>query len=298
MGRATSNPKPTSSLTREPFPHPSHLLPLYHMNYAPKPLQGHHSRLIPPTGGTGGEVRSLHPRCGNPHIRCLGRHRARFVNEVEFTGQNLENSIDLADHRHPMAHLEPEEEPQASGGAEMLGKVMVEVFRGRGRSKLDYAAAFNRFIALVWVIRPDLLDGKSLMILADEVGITRAALSKNATAFSDLLGGYRNGAQKSQAARESYREVQMGHESYRRPGTPINPRTQQRLEQLRDDFHQGKAWRQIDKDLLRRRGLIGAGDRLTAAGKAWLRGTKENATPPPLRNLFQPSTEGGCSPSR
>jgi hypothetical protein len=191
--------------------------------------------------------------------------------EVEF-GPNLENSVALADHRHPMDLIEPEDESQSSVVAEMLGKVLAEVFRGRGRRKLDYSTAFLRFLSVTWLIRPDLLDGKSLMTLADEVGITRAALSKYAVQFSDLLGGYRNGAQKSKAARETYREIQKGHENYRRGGTQINTRTQERLKLLREDFHKGNAWKQLDKDLLRRLGLIGAGDRVTAKGKEWLKG--------------------------
>jgi hypothetical protein len=203
------------------------------------------------------------------------------VDEVEFAGQNLENSVALADHRHPVDLLEPEEQSRSSVGAEALGMVMGEVFRGRSKRKLDYSSAFLRFLALTWVIRVDLLDGKSLMTLADEVGITRAALSKYAVQFSDLLGGYRNGGQKSQAARESYRKAQTGHENYRRTGPQINMRAQERLEQLRRDFHQGKAWRQLDKELLRRRGFIGAGDRLTEAGRAWIEGAgKMHPTPP------------------
>ena len=192
--------------------------------------------------------------------------------EVEFAGRNLEDSGNMADWTRIEDILEPEEEPISSVAAEMLGKVLVEVFRRRGKRKLDYSAAFLRFLALTWVIRADLLDGKSLMTLADEVGVTRAALSKYSVEFSDLLGGFRNGAQKSKAARETYREIQKGHKNYRRGGTQINTRTQERLTQLRLDFHEGRVWKQLDRDLLRRLGLIGAGDRITAKGREWLKG--------------------------
>lgn len=194
-----------------------------------------------------------------------------YVTELDFAGQNLENSADLADWRHPVDHIEPEpDSPAASAGVEALQKVMGEVFRSK-RGKVDPYSAFNKFLSLTWVIRPDLLDSKSLMTLGEETGVTRACLSKLAVQWSDMLDGYRNGGQKSQAARERYKTVQAGHKNYRNgPSSAASTRTEQRLHELRIDFLNDKKWRKADKELLRRRGMIGAGDQLTDKGKRWV----------------------------
>ena len=192
------------------------------------------------------------------------------VIEVEFSGQNLENSADLADWRHPVDHIEPEEELTGeSVGVETLRAVINEIFDNK-RGKLNPSSGFFKFLTLVWVISPETLDGKSLTALGEEIGCTKAALSKYAVRWSDLLA-YRNGGQKSKDARLAYKEVQQGHGNFRAlAANGQAKRTEERLAKLCGDFIEGRSWRRPDKELLRRRGLIGAGDHLTAKGKQWI----------------------------
>jgi hypothetical protein len=197
-----------------------------------------------------------------------------------FSSPDLENSIGYAIWQAPEDILEPLPDPaDSSAGVEVLRQVIGEVFRNRN-GKLDASAAFNKFLALVWVMRPDMLDGKSLTTLGDEVGCTRACLSKLAVQWSDMLDGYRNGGMKSRSARQSYREVQKGHENFRvRASNGHTAKIEARLSGLLADFKAGEIWKRTDREFLRRRGLIGGGDRLTEKGREWVEGAPSRGNP-------------------
>ena len=55
-------------------------------------------------------------------------------------------------------------------------------------SKPDFDVAFNRFVSMSAVMRPELLDNMSYVQLAAKLGVTKACISKNALDFSRAFG--------------------------------------------------------------------------------------------------------------
>lgn len=199
--------------------------------------------------------------------------------------REITDTIKHADHRHPADFLEPEadqleERPELLALRMMLEKTFITE---TGRVGINMRTAFNRFSALVWVLRPDLAGGISQTELAAKLGISRAALCRWCIAWSDLIGT-KNAAMKSAEARDKYSDVQQGHAAYRRKGQSVvtndlgerqsNQRTitdeERRLAKMRTQFQRGKAWMKPDKALACRRGLIDGNGRLTPAGQAWV----------------------------
>lgn len=72
-----------------------------------------------------------------------------------------------------------------------------------------------RLIALLQLVRPEALDGKSMNEIAKETGITRAALSKVLVAYSDTFSFWAR-HQRSLAARKTYADVQRTQRVRRR----------------------------------------------------------------------------------
>jgi hypothetical protein len=112
------------------------------------------------------------------------------------------------------------DEPQATSfsmAAEGLREILALVFAKRKGSdapvKLDLV--FRRFICLVWVVRPELLDCASLSELSTHLHVTRAALSKMVINYRDAFG-IRNPLMKTESAREIYSQAQKrDHWRYR-----------------------------------------------------------------------------------
>jgi hypothetical protein len=110
-----------------------------------------------------------------------------------------------------------------AAAGEIMRQVLVYCFdvardKKHGGPRLDMA--FRRFIGVVWLLRPELLDYASLMQLAPRLGVTRAALSKMIRNFGDAHG-IRNVLQKNEGARAIYRETQLkDHWRNRKKQTP------------------------------------------------------------------------------
>jgi len=66
-----------------------------------------------------------------------------------------------------------------------------------------------RLIALLQLVRPEALQGKSMNEIARETGVTRAALSKMLVAYSDTFEFWAR-HQRSFKARRTYADVQRG----------------------------------------------------------------------------------------
>ena len=93
---------------------------------------------------------------------------------------------------------------------EILREILAFAFAGRaGKPQRNLHKAFRRFVAITWLVRPELLGDISLMQLGPELSCTRANLSKMIRDFGDRWGGLRNRLQKTEGARRIYAEAQL-----------------------------------------------------------------------------------------
>jgi len=81
----------------------------------------------------------------------------------------------------------------------------------------DVRSSFRRCMAVLWVLRPELAGDLTQSELADRLGITRSAMSKMTTEFSDRFG-FRSDRQRLPSAREHCRLAQLA-----RREAPIPP---------------------------------------------------------------------------
>ena len=199
-------------------------------------------------------------------------------------GPNIENSMAFSYYDDPIDQIEPLPEAGASAAVDALRLVLQEIFRGHGRNQriVRTEVAYRRFVSLVWLLRPDLVNGCSQTELAERLGCTRAGVSKIVVGWSESLGVLGAGM-KTLDARESYREVQMGHRSYHSKDgcTTVNEigvekitdsaraAEAKRLAAMRVQFKRGQTWRKPDRKLAWRRGLTDAHGSLTDRGKEW-----------------------------
>lgn len=92
---------------------------------------------------------------------------------------------------------------------EIMREILTFAFAYRGdKPQPNLHTAFRRFVAITWLVRPELLGNVSLMDLGPELGCTRANLSKMIRDFGDRWGGLRNRLQKTEGARAIYAEAQ------------------------------------------------------------------------------------------
>lgn len=214
--------------------------------------------------------------------------------EQVFSGPDLENNPDYADWRRPEDILEPIEEPEEENESIIAIRSLLEIMFRRPHisAPLSLDSGFRKFVALAWVLRPELCGGESQTVIAAKLGVTRAGFSRLCVWWSEKLGVL-HPSMRSKDARESYSAVQTGHRSYKLKGEQaralpigqIKRRSQdvavedRRLEGLRQDFADGLTWRKEDKALLRRRGFITDTDQLTADGVEWLGGGARSREP-------------------
>jgi hypothetical protein len=72
--------------------------------------------------------------------------------------------------------------------AETLNRLFAYLLHGRANRHIDRTIG-RRVIAMIWVIRPDLINGTpSLAKIAKRIGVTRAGLSKQAAQFTRAFG--------------------------------------------------------------------------------------------------------------
>ena len=118
-------------------------------------------------------------------------------------------------------HADGEPEPEQTdfaAAAEIMRGVFVHCFdvpRDRdGGPRLDLA--HRKFIEVVWLLRPELLNHISLAQLSVKLGVCRATLSKAIRKFGDAHG-IRNVLQKNEGARVIYRDAQLKDHWRNRP---------------------------------------------------------------------------------
>jgi hypothetical protein len=90
--------------------------------------------------------------------------------------------------------------------SEMLGEMFVWLSEGNMQSKGYKECVARKSIAMVWCMRPDLLQNKSLRQISKMGGVsfTPASLSKHVAFFTEKFGRFHNGT-KSDEAKENYK---------------------------------------------------------------------------------------------
>lgn len=191
-----------------------------------------------------------------------------------------------ADWTHPVDLIEPEPENPRDMVAEAVGRLLEEVMNRNHPPKeltaesiaLHLQCSFRNFIAMVYILRPELLPGDlPQWRLAEALGCTKAGLSRLCVIWSARLGGLRSGAMKSKAAREKYAETNRRGQRGQSHTNPAGigqhtdqdgrARTARIISEAIAAFHAGRPWHQIHKRELRLAGYIGDGDRITEAGR-------------------------------
>ena len=91
--------------------------------------------------------------------------------------------------------------------AEMLGELLVWLSDGNMKGKGYKECIARKTIAMIWCMRPDLFNNRSLREISRQGGVmlTPASLSKHVTFFTDKFGRFHTGT-KSEEAKENYRK--------------------------------------------------------------------------------------------
>jgi predicted transcriptional regulator len=116
---------------------------------------------------------------------------------------------------HPVHTIEPlpDSDPGDEKAVEALTKVFLLLLPQSEENIAErLSAGWTRFVGLAQIVRPDLLGGCSQTFIANLMGLTSAALSKQTVLLSKQLGMLGRG-QRSLAARESYRRGQLNRRS-------------------------------------------------------------------------------------
>ena len=106
-----------------------------------------------------------------------------------------------------MSHDELDRDEMIAISATVLREVL-DYIAGPIGAHSDVRSSFRRCMAVLWVLRPELAGDLTQSELADRLGITRSAMSKMTTEFSDRFG-FRSDRQRLPSAREHCRQAQL-----------------------------------------------------------------------------------------
>lgn len=92
--------------------------------------------------------------------------------------------------------------------SEMLREILSWLCEGSIDSKCYKDKVFRKTLAMVWCMRPDILENNSLRSLAKRGGVnlTHASISKNVSMFTNAFGRFHNGT-KSDEAKAKYSKI-------------------------------------------------------------------------------------------
>ncbi len=195
--------------------------------------------------------------------------------------------------------LEPEPPRERDMLAEAIGEILDRCVGVTGTSKTatpelvvsGLESSFRRFVAMIYVIKPQLLGAsRPAWFYAEALGFTRQGFSRLCTEWSDVLGGMRNPAMRTQAARDTYRNMKRGgsavgtkktrtasHIGGNRVDTEMRQLTEHMIVVAMEAFRTGKAWSTPQRRKLLQAGLIDAEDQLTDSGRERLAQAQESA---------------------
>ena len=179
-----------------------------------------------------------------------------------------------ADHTHPIDLIWPEDELPDDPRIETLKALMALLLPAKKGLAQKLRAGWVRYVALCFVIRPDLLDGRSQLAIAKELGVSSATISKHAVALSTLLGGFRSAGMLSDTARENHRKARLGKGLSRDLSsggamTKHKSMIERNLLDSAERLANCQPLKALHRALLTDAGYIVAGDALTEKGKAW-----------------------------
>ena len=106
-----------------------------------------------------------------------------------------------------MSHDELDRDEMIAISATVLREVL-DYIAGPIGAHADVRSSFRRCMAVLWVLRPELAGDLTQSELADRLGITRSAMSKMTTEFSDRFG-FRSERQRLPSVREHCRQAQL-----------------------------------------------------------------------------------------
>lgn len=178
---------------------------------------------------------------------------------------------------HPMEYIEPIEDSHDSR-AEVIGKLFGIIFPPNRSGKDNLEAGWLRFICLVMIVKPDLLQGASQTFVAKLAGCTAANVSKYSNEIADKIG-MRSGGMKSEFARASYSLAQSrrgkDEEGEERSAVEIHEAAVAKAcHMARSKMQTGKAWSRFEKAALFEHGLIDDDEELTTDGIEFFSGGK------------------------
>ena len=189
---------------------------------------------------------------------------------------------------HFYDQLEPPESTPRDHAAEAISLLLAEVVskrnRGSGSPEMlhkTFEESLRNFIALVFVMRRDLLPDAAQWQVAEALGVSGAALSRLCTKWSDKLGGMRSGGMKSSLARASY-QGNYSHPKGTKHATAdhIGKRADSKrtlgsmriIDEAMEYFRNGKPFLKPHRKVLLGWGLIDEHDQFTPRGIAVLNG--------------------------
>ena len=105
------------------------------------------------------------------------------------------------------ASWEDERERNMMMLSDLLGGLLEWLTRGNMNAKGWHLCVFRKTIAMVWAMRPDLLENQSLRQMAKQKGVAAnfTTLSYHVKAITDEYGHFHHGT-KGERAKESYRK--------------------------------------------------------------------------------------------
>lgn len=178
---------------------------------------------------------------------------------------------------------------------EALGEIMAQCL-GRQGAAVDTPAAirgkmeagFRKYVALAFVIRPDLLPNAPAWMLAESIGVTKQELSRLCVRWSDRLGGLKSPSMKSEEARAAYKRANVSpgkglkHRTADTIGQRIDKKSRTEAQGIIDraisNFNGGEPFTKYQRRLLLGWDLIDEHDQWTERGRAVLNGGEP--TPP------------------
>lgn len=109
---------------------------------------------------------------------------------------------------------ENEKEKSIALLSDMLSELLVWLSEGNLSSAKYRSCLFRKSIALIWCMRPDLFDNRSLREISSMggVSVSVASLSKHVTSFTERFGRFHNGT-KSDEAKEKYSDATRAYHS-------------------------------------------------------------------------------------
>lgn len=97
--------------------------------------------------------------------------------------------------------------------ADALGEILIWLSDGNMKSKGYKDCVFRKTIALVWCMRPDLYENKSLREISRMGGVSMspASLSKHVSHFTETFGRYHNGTKSDEAKKNYSKSATIAH---------------------------------------------------------------------------------------